>query len=550
MEAQRMTSTDSTKIKPKVHDLSTFKQIMESRSHPLDMLREAISNMMAPEVKASELKIQHYSHPEHNASFILKDDGIGMTYTEDTDNPGRLNRFIGLAFSRAAGLEADYWGWKGLGSKLMLNCNKLVLETWTGNNQDKFIILNIINPRNSLLSEPPLAPDYYLTQRESLPSDTKGTKIEVLGYDGGQKMYSIDEIERYLYWNTAVGITKEINHKPRISLKVNSEEKELEIGYKFITPQFLLDGKNDWRTVVIGEPISKSNKVVIDGNEKEINVTLKGGFTLDTGKFGLSPHRYNTGLRLSVKGIPYFQFPFYEYKGKKFQQYKDLCSFVVECDEIESKLNLDRSNISNQMGDDPAVKAFRKLTSKCFDEFTESSSYKEFEKNRKKEDERNKATAVRKRQSALSKPDQEYACIESNGEIKLIHRVPDKSEMHTLCIFWKLEALGKLPFENFITWEHTKKDGIDVIASFQIDDESSLENFVPVEFEATFENYINHGHNPKQTKCIICWEINNKAVLRKIKDYLFYYDVDDTSIPVYEIKSFPEIRIHKYSEVS
>jgi len=180
----------------------------------------------------------------------------------------------------------------------------------------------------------------------------------------------------------------------------------------------------------------------------------------------------------------------------------------------------------------------------------ESSSYKEFEKNRKKEDERNKATAVRKRQSALSKPDQEYACIESNGEIKLIHRVPDKSEMHTLCIFWKLEALGKLPFENFITWEHTKKDGIDVIASFQIDDESSLENFVPVEFEATFENYINHGHNPKQTKCIICWEINNKAVLRKIKDYLFYYDVDDTSIPVYEIKSFPEIRIHKYSEVS
>ncbi|BBO66620.1 hypothetical protein DSCA_05500 [Desulfosarcina alkanivorans] len=545
-----MTSTDSTKIKPKVHDLSTFKQIMESRSHPLDMLREAISNMMAPEVKASELKIQHYSHPEHNASFILKDDGIGMTYTEDTDNPGRLDRFIGLAFSRAAGLEADYWGWKGLGSKLMLNCNKLVLETWTGNNKDKFIILNIINPRNSLLSEPPLAPDYYLTQRESLPSDTKGTKIEVLGYDGGQKMYSIDEIERYLYWNTAVGITKEINHKPRISLKVNSEEKELEIGYKFITPQFLLDGKNDWRTVVIGEPISKSNKVVIDGNDKEINVTLKGGFTLDTGKFGLSPHRYNTGLRLSVKGIPYFQFPFYEYKGKKFQQYKDLCSFVVECDEIESKLNLDRSNISNQMGDDPAVKAFRKLTSKCFDEFTESSSYKEFEKNRKKEDERNKAAAVRKRQSALSKPDQEYACIESNGEIKLIHRVPDKSEMHTLCIFWKLEALGKLPFENFITWEHTKKDGIDVIASFQIDDESSLENFVPVEFEATFENYINHGHNPKQTKCIICWEINNKAVLRKIKDYLFYYDVDDTSIPVYEIKSFPEIRIHKYSEVS
>lgn len=545
-----METSNSAKIKPQVHDLSAFKQIMESRSHPLDMLREAISNMMAPEVQAKELRIQHYSHPEHNASFILKDDGIGMTYTGDPENPGRLDRFIGLAFSRAAGLEADYWGWKGLGSKLMLNCNKLVVESWTGQSDNKYIILNIINPRNSLLSEPPLAPDYYLTQRESLPSDFKGTKIEVLGYDSGNKMYSMDEIERYLYWNTAIGITKDIHHKPKILVKVNSEEKEFEIGYRFITPQFLGDGKRDWRTVVIDSPIVKTGKAIIDGMEKEMSVVLKGGFTLDTGKFGLSAHRYNTGLRLSVKGIPYFQFPFYEYKGKKFQQYKDLCSFVVECDEIESKLNLDRSNISNQMGEDAIVKTFKRLTSKCFDEFTESLAYKEFEQNKRKEDERNKAAAVRHRQAALCKPGQEYACVEVGDELKVLHRVPDNSEMHTLCIFWKLEAMGKLPFENFITWEHTKKDGIDVIASFQIDDESSLENFVPIEFEATFENFINHGHNPKQTKCIICWEICNKTALRKVQDYLYYYDIENTSIPVYEIKSFPEVRINKYSEVS
>lgn len=545
-----METATSTKIKPQVHDLSAFKQIMESRSHPLDMLREAISNMMAPEVKATEIRVQHYSHPEHNASFILRDDGIGMTYTGNPDNPGRIDRFIGLAFSRAAGLEADYWGWKGLGSKLMLNCNKLVIESWTGKSDNKFIILNIINPRNSLLSEPPLAPDYYLTQREPLPSDFKGTKIEVLGYDGGNKMYSMDEIERYLYWNTAIGITKDIHHKPKFLLKVNSDEKELAIGYKFITPQYLDDGKRDWRTVVIEEPISKEGIVTIDNKEKEIKVVLKGGFTLDTGKFGLSPHRYNTGLRLSVKGIPYFQFPFYEYKGSKFQQYKDLCSFIVECDEMESKLNLDRSNISNQMGDDIVVKTFKRLTSKCFDEFTESLAYKEFEQNKRKEDERNKATAVRRRQVDLVKPNQEYACVKIDEEIKLLHRVPDKSEMHTLCIFWKLEALGKLPFENFITWEHTKKDGIDVIASFQIDDESSLENFVPIEFEAEFENYLTHGHNPKQTKCIICWKINNKAKLRKINEYLYYYDVAGTSVPVYEIKSFPEVLIKQYSEVS
>ena len=545
-----MDASTAEKIKPQIHDLSAFKQIMESRSHPLDMLREAISNMMAPEVNANKIVIQHYSHPEYNASFILKDDGIGMTYTSNTDNPGRLDRFIGLAFSKAAGLPADYWGWKGLGSKLMLNCHKLVLETWTGNSNDEHITLNIINPRNSLLSEPPQAPDYYLTKRTSLPSDTKGTKIDILGYDGGKNQYTFEAIVRYLYWNTAIGITKDLSHKPRVTLKVGAEQKELDIGYKFITAQFLPNGERDWRTVIADSPIIKKEKVTMEGKELEIVVTLKGGFTLDTGKFGLSPHRYNTGLRLSVKGIPYFQLPFYEYKGNKFIQYKDLCSFVVECDQMESKLNLDRSNISNQLGEDEVVKTFKRLTAKCFDDFCQIPAYSEFEKNKRKEDERSKAKAVRERQEKLSNPNQEYVCVEHDNKTIIIHKVPDNSEMQTLAIFWKLEALDMLPFENFITWEHTKKDGIDVIASFQIDDESSLESFVPIEFEATFENVISHEHNPKQMKCIICWEIKDKSKLRKINEYQYYYDVENCSISVYEIKSFPDIKIKRYSELS
>ncbi len=540
----------ANKIEPKVHDLSIFKQIMESRSHPLDMLREAISNMMAPEVQAENITIQHYSHPEFNSSFILKDDGIGMTYTGNKEKPGRLDRFIGLAFSKAAGLKADYWGWKGLGSKLMLNCNKLTLKTWTGNEKDKMLELNIINPRNSLLSEPPVAPQYYLNERGPNQFDKKGTTIEILGYDGGAHIYTFEEIKRYLYLNTAIGLTREMDNLPSVKLKVNSYEEILPIGFKYITVQFDENGNKDWRTVVIEKGIEKSELIKEDGAEKEVKVILKGGFTLDTGKFGLSPRRYNTGLRLSIKGIPYFQLPFYDYKGNKFQQYKDLCSFIVECDAMEPKLNLDRSNISNQLGNDIVVKTFRKLTAKCFDELTETDAYKEFQKNKKKEDERNKAKAVRDRQKKLSDPNQEYVCIEKKSEIKVLHRVPDKSEMDTLAVFWKLEALDLLPFENFITWEHTKKEGIDVIASFQIGEESALEDFVPIEFEATFENFLAHGHNPKQTKCIICWSIKDSKKLRKINDYLYYYDIENNSIPVYEIKSFPNILIKRYSEIS
>jgi hypothetical protein len=544
-----MNEQESEKIRPKIHDLSAFKQIMESRAHPLDMLRESLSNMMAPEVNASSVIIQHFSHQDYNSSFAFKDDGIGMTFTNDEKNPGRLDRFIGLAFSRAAGLKADYWGWKGLGSKLLLNCHKLVIETWNGDINSPFLMLVISNPRSSLLSEPPLAPEYFLTKRNSISTDNRGTRIEVLGYDGGNKNYSFEEIERYLYLNTALGLTKQLTNLPQVTLKVGSEMKILPIGFKFITHQINQDGSNDWRTVVIDPPIEKSESIIVDGQPKTVTVALKGGFTLDTGKFGLSPFRYNTGLRLSVKGIPYFQLYLYEFKGSKFQQYKDLCSFIIECDEIESKLNIDRSNISNQQGNDPIVKTFRKLTAACFDDFTNRQVYIDFVQKQKKEDEKNKAQALLKRQAKLTNQNQEYVCILENDVPRVLHKVPDKSEQDTLAVFWKLESLQLLPFAKFITWEHTKKDGIDVIATYQLDDESSLVNYITVEFEYRFENFIDHKHNPKQTHCIFCWIVETPSNLRKVKDYFYWYDVDGVSIPVFEISKFPKIIIKKFNEI-
>ena len=222
-----MEINQTQKIKPKIHDLSAFKQVMESRSHPLDMVREAISNMLAPEVGATEAIIQHYSHPEFNASFIFKDDGIGMTYTGDSEKPGRLDRFIGMAFSKSAGLDADYWGWKGLGSKLMLCCSKLVIESWTGLSTDMVYKIEIFNPRLSLLSDPPCEPVYELTQRKNNSVDRKGTKIEVFGYDGGKYNYAFEELKRYLYLNTAIGLTKQMDNLPLVNLKVNSQQEIL-----------------------------------------------------------------------------------------------------------------------------------------------------------------------------------------------------------------------------------------------------------------------------------------------------------------------------------
>ncbi|HWY11188.1 MAG TPA: hypothetical protein VN026_07685 [Bacteroidia bacterium] len=533
------------KIKPKIHDLSAFKQVMESRSHPLEMVREAVSNMMAPEVGATEVTIQHYQHPDYNASFIFKDDGVGMTFTGDPENPGRLDRFIGLAFSKAAGLGGDYWGWKGLGSKLMLNCNKLIIETWTGFNTDLVYRVEIFNSRNCLLNEPPQEPIYELTKRNQNASDQKGTRIEIYGYDGGKINYSFDELKNYLYLNTAIGLTRKMENLPKVNLNVQGEKDVLDIGFKYITEQ-----KDSWKTVVIKNPITKSEKVTTDdGKEIVVEVILKGGFTFETGLFGLSARKYNTGLRLSVKGIPYFQLPLYEYKGSKFNQYKDLCSFIIECDALGAKLNMDRSNISNQYGEDAIVGAFRRLTAKCFDELAESEGYKDFEYKRKNEDEISKAGALRERQIALSNSNQEYVCVPNGDEIKVLHKVPERAEQDTLALFWKLEALGLLPFAKFITLEHTAHSGIDVIATYLIDEQSAIKQFESIEFEYAFSNFIKHGHNPKQTSMIICWVVDKPRELQKVNEYFYRYNVDELSIPVYEIKNFPGLIIKRFDEI-
>lgn len=105
----------SVQIRPKVHDLSMIKQVIESRSHSLEIVREALSNMCTPEVGATEVHVQFYVDPDYGGTFVFRDNGCGMIYTGDDGNPGRLDRFLNLGYAGAVGLGGDKYGWKGLG---------------------------------------------------------------------------------------------------------------------------------------------------------------------------------------------------------------------------------------------------------------------------------------------------------------------------------------------------------------------------------------------------------------------------------------------------
>jgi hypothetical protein len=119
-----------------------------------------------------------------------------------------------------------------------------------------------------------------------------------------------------------------------------------------------------------------------------------------------------------------------------------------------------------------------------------------------------------------------------------------------LALFWKLEALGRIPFAQFTSLEHTSQSGIDVIATFQESEDSQLKIMEAIEFEFRFENYAAHGHNPKQTSLIICWEIRNNSTLEKICDYHYRAEVNGQILSVFEISKFPGIHVKRRAEIT
>ncbi len=92
-------------LRPEIHNLSVLKQIIESRSRSLEVVREALSNMCAPEVGAQNVYVKCFAHPDHGVSFLFEDDGCGMTRTGNAEHPGRLDRFLNVGFSGAAGFQ-------------------------------------------------------------------------------------------------------------------------------------------------------------------------------------------------------------------------------------------------------------------------------------------------------------------------------------------------------------------------------------------------------------------------------------------------------------
>jgi hypothetical protein len=60
---------------------SLIKQAVQNRNHPLDMVREALSNSCLEQVGATKVILSIHKHPDYGATFSFFDNGIGMDYT-------------------------------------------------------------------------------------------------------------------------------------------------------------------------------------------------------------------------------------------------------------------------------------------------------------------------------------------------------------------------------------------------------------------------------------------------------------------------------------
>lgn len=511
---------------------SLIKQAVQNRKHPLDMVREALSNSCAEQVGATKVILTIYKHPDYGATFSFFDDGIGMDYTASGET-GRLNRFLNLGFSGVIGIHADEFGWKGLGAKLMYWCRQLTIETVSSKDRKRYRV-DVTDPMGALEQPQPILPEPMVAAFPVREGEPSYTKITVNGYDGGRwiRDYELDKLKVYLFHRTIVGCTrKERAEKlPVIVLKHPDGDETPSPGYRFIQPP--APSPQSWRTVVI-DPIAIRQQA--DDSKNTVEVILRGGFTLDTGspgtEFSITPGNMNVGLNCSVLSIPYFPLDFKDFRGE-FKPASKLCNFVVECDQLN--LNMERSSYVA----DSISRAFEAAVRKAVARVKENKAYQDWVMNEEKLRREELSESLNDRKQRLQNPAQRWVYVDDNP----IHVEPG-NEKDTLAVLWKLEGRGKLPFYYFRSLQHTSLEGIDLICEYQEKKESQKRLFESVEVEFRLENYLDHDHVASQTGLIFCWDAKPNGDLKRVTDYEYLWHIQGSVVPVYVISKFPGIDV-------
>jgi hypothetical protein len=519
---------------PKIDPVGVISEIINNITDERQVLRELLSNSAAMEVKAKHVWIRVYDS-DKGLAFTVEDDGIGMDYTKSEEKPGRLDKFLNIAQGKQSGLSSDEFGAKGFGTKLLYNCKETTVESWDGGAFAYRVILN--EPRKGILEEKRLV-EPTVQKFPPYPGVNKGTKITVKGWNNRDSItrdFKLDSLTEYLQFQSAIGYTKaRAIDLPQVTLRVGGSEKVLKQGFPYIVAP---ENEEDVRTVTFG-PIEVTEKTV-HGNP--VKVVVKGGITLDTGKFGISDK--TGGVWFAMNGVPYFRLQPSNKYSRRLGMSDDFTRFVAECDDM--RLNLSRSDFAY----DESVDAFESALDEAFEQIRRDRHFQTFYSNKRKEFMRESQVQMTKKKQEFLSKDKRF--VWWNGR-KLLAE-PD-SEEDTAALLWILEGAQGIPFAAFRTLQYPGyARGIDLLIDIQEEKESQMQVFVYAEVERRFSNLIRHGHDISQMTYAFCWEVDKAHVqIGKIdstkKPYKYVYQLGGDHITVFELKSFPNVFVGTDSE--
>ena len=526
-------------VDPLISEIGVMKQLIKERAQPLDLVRELLSNSGAKEVAATEIRINYYVNQDGHV-FEVRDDGCGMGYTGNKDLPGRLDRFLGLGLSAIVGQKSDEFSWKGIGSKLAYHSRKVEIETYKAN-EGEVVKAEVNDPWGSI--ERKTIPKPRIYKFPPNPGQRPGTRVVVFGHPPHRREqpFSLAEIETFLRHRTFVGFTRERELRPRIFLTVMGQEKELDFGFPELKLAHDVDG-----TKLVNETEEGKKQGT------RLCVRMKGFYTWDAEKYDLSNAGLNTGLILSVRGIPYFNLDMEEYGSQSLRTANPgvkKCCLIVECDEIQEEMNISRSAlVDSEMTD-----LLKKTVAKVFQRIEASQTYLDFRQIATRRKTIASASMLDEKKRRLESYDQKWVTYtDGQGRSTLLGREPE-NENDTLAILWKLEAMAALPFQKFITLAHAG-DGPDLIVHFQEDSASQPDRYTVVEAERFFYNYQAHGHAPSQYPRVVCWDIGRKNAKIKIVETKFPYkkvaSADGVQINIFCIRHMPGIKVISRAEAN
>ncbi len=530
MEIGNIVKQDKQEVDPFIHEVAIMSQLIREHHHRLDLLRELVSNSGAQEVEASNIRITYYIHPQYGHVFEVSDDGCGMNFTGSSQFPGRLDRFLGLGLSAVAGLEADEFSWKGLGAKLAYHSRRIEIETFNGTAAYRAIVNE---PWQTI--QDGKKPKADVSEMSPTPEQQTGTTVRVYGYipHQGKKPLEFEAVLDYLAHRTFVGYTQKRSNPPKIILTVQNRSEEIPLGF----PEFRsLPEKPPMGTVIIDPPIVVAGNM--PGTNESVQVLLKGFYTWDDHNYGLADVHMNTGLILSVKGIPYFTLSLRELGSGQLAVANPGVSkscLVVECNSVQTEMNISRSSLV----DSAKTEHFKKLVGSAIQQVEDTQRHRDFRQVPKRRKDKVGAEKLKQRKQELERPEQVWVYWQSPNTGKPVRLLREpQNETDTLAILWKLEALGLLSFANFETLAYSGK-GADLIVHFQEDESSNSERYVTMEAEYRFFNFRAHGHLISQFPTVICWDINPKpklSVKRTAKPYKFVVQLAETTLRIYAIK--------------